>query len=62
MTDEQLSQLGEIVEKAENLLGAAKLPLPAQIHIDGLTHGLESCRDIAKKLYVELSGDDPWSY
>ena len=61
MTNEQAEKLGGIVEKADNLLGATNLPLPPQVHINGLKSGLGEVRKIAHALYVELVGNDPWS-
>ena len=58
-----LDQIGEIVETCDNLLSAAKLPLPAATHVQGLTGGVEKIRDIAFGLYVAHGGDpDTWSF
>lgn len=61
ITDEQLEELGRLVDQANNLAAASQLPVKPQIHIEGMRGGLLSIRDALQKLYIEISGDDPWS-
>jgi hypothetical protein len=54
--------LGKIVDRAENALFAAKLPgVLGPTHVEGLTGTLREIRDAARKLYVEIEGNDPWA-
>jgi hypothetical protein len=61
ITDEQLEELGRLVDQANNLAAASQLPVRPGIHIKGLRGGLESIGEALRKLYVEISGDDHWS-
>jgi hypothetical protein len=59
--EEALSIVAKMADKASNLLAAATLPgLPAQLHLDGLRHGLEDIEAELKRAYIVLSGENPW--
>jgi hypothetical protein len=60
ITDEQLEELGRLADQANNLAAASQLPLPAAQHVVHLRNGLLSIDQALRKLYVEISGDDPW--
>jgi hypothetical protein len=50
--------LAEIRDTVENLLGAMKLPLPPEIHLEGLKENLEGVRDrICEFLPSEEGGE-----
>ncbi len=55
ITDEQVDQLGRLADNCDNCLHAAQLPLPASIHLEGLTGGLQKARDELRELHAELS-------
>lgn len=61
ITSEQLEELGRLVDQANNLAAASQLPVRPEIHITGMRGGLVSISETLRKLYVEISGDDPWS-
>ena len=61
MTPEQLEDLGQIVESASNFHAAGQMPLPPQMHLTCLRDGMEAIRDNARRLYFEVSGEDPWA-
>lgn len=52
--------LGKIVDDAENILHGRKMPLPADAHLHQFVLKMREIRDIARKLYVEIEGSDPW--
>jgi len=61
ITAEQLEEIGRLVDQADNLAAASQLPVKPQIHIEGMRGGLVSISETLRKLYIEISGDDPWS-
>ena len=60
ITGEQLEKLGELSDKADNLIAASMLPVSPRIHIDALRTGLKEIRDMLRIIYVEIGDDDPW--
>lgn len=61
MKEQNLGELGDAVDTLSNLLAAMKLPLPPQLHIDGLTASLPRLRDKLRDVYVSESGENPWA-
>lgn len=61
ITDDQLEMLAELVDKADNLLFAVKLPVSPVIHVEGLKHGIEEMREALHAFCVEIMGEDMWS-
>lgn len=55
-----VKEIGNLADTADNLLGAAKLPVSDRIHLEGLKDGLKKIAAKLKFLYVELSGVNPW--
>lgn len=62
ISEEQLEQIGLLADKADNLLGAVKLPLPPHVHIQGMTGGLKDIRSELREIYKAVSGSDPWEH
>ena len=60
ITQEQLEELAELAEQAGNLIAASRLPVRPAIHIEGMRGGLESIEATLRRLYVEISGENPW--
>lgn len=60
ITQEQLEELAELAEQAGNLIAASRLRVSPAIHIEGMRGGLESIEAALRKLYVEISGENPW--
>lgn len=60
MNAAQLEALGQIVESAANYEALTMLPMPTEVHFGALLDGMRKLRDEARRLYVEVSGDDPW--
>lgn len=60
ISQEQLDELAELAEQAGNLIAASRLRVSPAIHIEGMRGGLESIEAALRKLYVEISGENPW--
>lgn len=60
ITQEHLEELAELAEQAGNLIAASRLPMRAFIHVEGMRGGLESIEAALRRLYVEISGENPW--
>lgn len=62
LTESQLRVLGhDIADKADNYLEMAQMPgMPLLLTIDALKQGLEEIRENAHRLYVEVTGENPW--
>jgi hypothetical protein len=61
ITAKQLEELGRLADQANNIAAASQLPFRPEMHIEGMRAGLVSISEALRKLYVEISGDDPWS-
>lgn len=61
MNEEQKEKFGELIDEFENLVFALKTPfLPAEIHLEGVRGALPEKVEELKKLYIEITGDNPW--
>jgi len=58
ISEVQRDRIGQLVDKADNYLGALKLQLPAHIHFDGCRAGFEEIRAEASAIYRELGGEE----
>ena len=61
ITADQLDSLGKISDTADNFSHASQLHLPAALHAELLSKGMVNIRDQIRKLYVEVSGENPWA-
>lgn len=61
ITVEQLDCLGKISDSADNFHHASQLNLKAALHAEQLSKGMLNIRDQIRKLYVEVSGENPWA-
>ncbi len=62
ITNEQLEQIGQLSDTIDNLLGALKLPLRPEMHLQGLRGNLPEVRDGLREIYKAVSGDNPWEH
>ncbi|MEF3066343.1 hypothetical protein [Pandoraea apista] len=53
--------IGEIADRVDNLIAAEGIPMPEAIAKQARTQALTGVRDELRSLYIELTGDDPWS-
>lgn len=61
MDAEQIERIGELADRLDAVLYAAKLPLPADIHLQGLQATIREVRDEIVEIVREVSGEDPWA-
>ena len=55
-----VDNLGELADKADNLVAASEIPLPAKIHIEQLVIGLREMSATLKSYVIEQTGENPW--
>lgn len=54
-------QVGQLADRADNFCCASLLGLPAKVHAEQLALGMADIRDALRALYIEATGDDPWT-
>lgn len=52
--EQQIEEIGLLRDQCDNLLAAASLPMPPDIHVQGLVHGLKDMRKKLSALYDEM--------
>lgn len=60
MSEELLERLGQLIDRCDNNLSAATLPLSAYIHVAGLTAGMRDVRAELFAIYTEAGGENVW--
>lgn len=60
MTEDHAERLGKLADSLDNLLYAAKLPVPPHMHVTLLTEKIRSARDEITAIVREATGEDPW--
>jgi len=61
MTKKQIAErIGKMSDRTDNLYYASRMPLPAEAHKKILQGALQDIRDDLRKLYVEITGENPW--
>lgn len=58
VTEDQIEQIGQLAETADNLVAASLLPMPATFHLPQLQAGLRSLVKDLRALVVALGGDE----
>lgn len=58
--DDKLEKLGRIIDGIDNLAHALQLPLPDNMHIECLRSSLPEKVEELKKVFIEISGNNPW--
>lgn len=59
LPEDALEEIGQVADDLDSATFAAKLNLPAPIHIEGLTGSIVKARDRLKNL-CRAHGFDPW--
>lgn len=59
--EKKFEPLGLLIDELDNLAHALKLPLPPQMHIEQIKISLPDKVMQLKKMYVEITGENPWS-
>lgn len=57
MTEEQLEEIGLLIDKCDNYSGAPELRIPPETTINMLSHGLKDVRSELFRIFVENGGD-----
>lgn len=60
MTEDHAERLGKLADSLDNMLYAAKLPVPPHMHVTVLTEKIRSARDEIAAIVREATGEDPW--
>lgn len=56
--DELIERLGQLVDTADNYHAGSLLPVRAEIHVEGLRHGMKTIAAELRSIIVSLGGDD----
>lgn len=59
LTEDDLDDLGTLVDCLDNAYHASLLPLPDQLHVEGLVGSVKSVRDELRAILARL-GYNPW--
>lgn len=60
MNHEAEEELGQAIDRVDNLAHALKLPLSPNMHVDQLRAALPEAVADLKAAFVKLTGDNPW--
>ncbi len=52
--------IGKAIDQVETLFSGLVLEVPWELQRQGLRHSLLQLRDGLRRVYFDLSGDDPW--
>lgn len=61
MKEQNAERLGDLADKCDNLFHAAQLPMSPQFHKEQLQRAMAEIRDELKQIYVDETGQNPWS-
>ncbi len=61
ITNDQIEQIGQLVDELDNIHGATQLAMPPKFHLQQLQRALPELSAKLKALVVEISGENPWS-
>lgn len=61
LTPDDLERLGDLVDYLDNGAHATRIPMPAELHVSGLTALVEQARDELMEFLKERFFYDPWS-
>ena len=60
MKQQDFEPLGLLIDSLENFTYSLNLPMPADFHVKQLKTALPDLVKDFKKLFVSLSGENPW--
>lgn len=58
--EDKYERLGKLIDRLDSLAHALKMPLPAEMHVEGLKKPLPEIVAELKESFVEITGDNPW--
>lgn len=59
--EQAIEEIGQAVDRLDNLIAANEIPMPADIRLGALNEALPELRDQIKSAYMALGGEDWWS-
>ena len=62
LDEAKLERIGLLVDDCDNMLSSLKIPLPLDMHIEGMASGIESIRDKLLEFYLATGGEDVWDF
>jgi hypothetical protein len=60
MNPEQLEEIGQLIDRLDNLCSAMELPMPAELHLKALKESLPNVRDDLQLIYIDAGGENHW--
>lgn len=60
MNEEQKEKLGQLIDSIDSLAHGLQIPMPPAFHIEQLKKLLPEKVDAFKKVYEEITGENPW--
>ena len=58
--NDAMEELGQAIDRVDNLDGALQLPMPAQFHVDQLKKLIPECVRDLRAAFVKVTGENPW--
>jgi septation ring formation regulator EzrA len=58
--EEHMEELGQIVDRIDNLLAAAKMPIPPQMKLECTLTSLRKISEELKIIVIDVTGENPW--
>ena len=60
--NETYEELGQLIDSIENLAYATRLPIAPHLHLEALREALPEKVKALKKVFVEITGENPWEF
>ncbi len=57
---EEFEKLGVLIDELDNLSHALQMPIPDKMHVETMRESLPEKVEELKKVYVEITGENPW--
>jgi len=54
--------LGELIDSLDNIAHATILPIPPELHLEALRQALPEKVIALKKVYIAITGENPWDF
>lgn len=58
--DDAQENLGQQIDRIDNLRAALDLPMPPEFHVKQMKESLDDLSAEIKKAFIELTGENPW--
>lgn len=60
MNEEQKEQLGVLIDELDSSCHTLQLNMPPAMHVDSLRRILPEKVEALKRLFIEITGENPW--